>query len=100
MAASLASHFIEERADVKLTLGTQPGASGAGREHLYDSLRRLALLTPEFTDGAADDARAEFWETIAPTAGGAADNFVILLTAAPAGSIPPHVWRASHVIYF
>src|SRR5918997_1632687 len=50
-AASLVAHFIEEQSEVRLTLGTEDGVYAAGREHLYASLRRLALVTP--------DARAE-----------------------------------------
>ena len=99
LAASLAAHFIEERAEVRLLLGKERGRYGSGEEHLYDCLRRLALVIPcgEATNGSAK--RETFtWEEmdIHLTADG---NYAIILTAALPGSIPAHVWRASHVIY-
>ncbi len=98
LAASLMTHFIEERADVRLTIGKEQGKTGAGREHLYDSLRRLALVAPQ-TQEPSDASRQEFWELIAPTTRTHEDSFLILLTTAPPGSIPTHVWRTSHVIH-
>jgi uncharacterized protein (DUF58 family) len=98
IAASLVTHFVEESAEVRLTLGEEEGRYGAGREHLYASLRRLALVAPSKPASAQGD-RAEFWERIAPPPSSTGTSFVILLTPAPPGSIPSHVWRASHVIY-
>lgn len=98
LAASLVTHFVEERADVRLTLGSEQGKYGAGREHLYASLRRLALVTPA-AKNAEDAERQAFWEMIAPATRTHGESFVILLTTAPPGSIPSHVWRTSHVIY-
>jgi uncharacterized protein (DUF58 family) len=109
LAASLVSHFIDERAEVRLTLGTETGNYGAGREHLYASLRRLAFVAPDAqTNSVADktdarDSRAkptpDFWETIAHVSNSADANYVILLTTAAPGTIPAHLWRQSHVIY-
>lgn len=109
LAASLVSHFIEERAEVRLTLGTETGGYGAGREHLYTSLRRLAFVAPDAqTPTVANGERArgsrqpnspDFWETIAHVSSSADANYVILLTTAAPGTIPAHLWRQSHVIY-
>ncbi|HYY59033.1 MAG TPA: DUF58 domain-containing protein [Pyrinomonadaceae bacterium] len=102
LAASLAAHFIDERAEVRLVLGAEGGRYGIGKEHLYDCLRRLALVTPrsetarnvETSSGVA--ARDDF----DPSAPAVADgNYCILLTTAAPGSIPSNVWRTSHVIY-
>jgi uncharacterized protein (DUF58 family) len=103
-AASLAAHFIDEQAEVRLTLGTEAGAYASGREHLYASLRRLALVTPEAAPRAATGADADaaqppdLWAAIASHTS-ADPNFVILLTTAAPGTIPAHVWRTSHVIH-
>jgi uncharacterized protein (DUF58 family) len=53
MAASLANHFILERADVELiTPDDQRNvASGSGYEHLYKILRSLATLEPAVVAG-------------------------------------------------
>ena len=98
LAASLAMHFIDERAEVKLTLGAEGGRYGEGREHLYASLRRLALVTPD-ASSASDEPPAAYWQRIAPLTFDVGGNYVILLTTAPRGSIPSNVWRTSHVIY-
>jgi uncharacterized protein (DUF58 family) len=96
LAASLITHFIEERAEVRLTHGADEVRYGVGREHLYDCLRRLALVTPS-PSGPDSESRQEFWQRIAPrTSGG---GYVILITTAPRGTIPANLWRKSHVIY-
>jgi uncharacterized protein (DUF58 family) len=102
LAASLVAHFIEERAEVRLTLGSDVGNYGAGREHLYASLRRLALVTPDAQKaetGGRDEAATNFWNVIAHTSASSDANHVILITCAEPGTIPAHVWRQSHVIY-
>jgi uncharacterized protein (DUF58 family) len=95
-AASLLAHFTDERAEVRLTLGPEDGRYGTGREHLYASLRRLALVEPQAAEASA---REEFWRRVEPAAGVPRAGFCILLTAAAPGTIPAHLWRKSHVIY-
>ena len=98
IAASLVAHFIDERAEVRLSLGEEAGRYGTGREHLYESLRRLALVAPQ--GGAGDAARREeIWRRIAPPSRGEPEGYVILLTTAPPGTIPADLWRKSHVIH-
>lgn len=100
LAASLVAHFIEERAEVRLTLGDEPGGYGAGQEHLYASLRRLAIVAPEADAPTPRESSApDFWDSIARASAGTDANYVILLTTASPGTIPAHVWRQSHVIY-
>jgi uncharacterized protein (DUF58 family) len=95
-AASLVAHFIEERAEVRLTAGDEESRYGVGREHLYECLRRLALVVPR---SAAHDStrRLEFWQRLAPHSSDG--GHVILITTAPRGTIPAELWRKSHVIH-
>ncbi len=92
-AASLLKHFITERAEVRLVLGGEIGAYGIGLKHLYDCLRRLALVAPE----ARSDAFA------ASSKSGDTDvygqDYAIVLTTAPPGTIPARIWRSSHVLH-
>lgn len=95
-AASHLQHFIDERADVRLVVGNETGRYGSGLEHLYVCLRQLALVKPEGSAAATDsqaDERGRSEEV-------ADEDFAILVTSAPPGSIPAKVWRSSHVIYF
>jgi uncharacterized protein (DUF58 family) len=102
LAASLAEHFIDERAEVRLALGAEEGRYGIGKEHLYDCLRRLALVTPrsEAARTVETSAGAAARDDFDPSAPAVADgSYCILLTTAAPGSIPSNVWRTSHVIY-
>ena len=97
--ASLLKHFIDERAEVRLILGNEPGRYGAGLEHLYECLRRLAIALPQ--------TEAALSAEVIPISGAgrtseslSGDDFAIMLTSAPPGSIPTKLWRTSHVIYF
>ncbi|HYO63393.1 MAG TPA: DUF58 domain-containing protein [Pyrinomonadaceae bacterium] len=94
LAASLVKHFVAERAEVRLTLGDETGRYGEGPEQLYASLHRLALVSP--APPAADESQADSWLRATFDA---RDTYVILITTAPRGSIPAHVWRKSHVIH-
>ena len=97
-AASLVKHFIEEGAEVCLSLGDQRKGFGAGQEHLYACLRRLALVKPNYKAG--DYTWSDELATRAdPRALSPESNYLILLTAATQGSIPPHIWRRAFVIY-
>jgi uncharacterized protein (DUF58 family) len=95
--ASLVKHFIEERAEVRLILGTDAGKFGADRDHLYDCLRRLALVEP------VRDLQKDTLETVidrAATAETRGDvNYLVVLTTAARGSIPPNIWRRAFVIH-
>jgi uncharacterized protein (DUF58 family) len=98
VAASLVAHFIEERAEVRLMLGAQAGRYGSNTEHLYECLKRLALVEP---GSATDDEPAvgQAVESDELTRAASDGNYAILLTAAAPGSIPSNIWRTSHVIY-
>ena len=91
-AASLIKHFIDERAEVRLSLGNDLGPFGAGTDQLYRCLRRLALVTPV-------NNQTNELEATAVNRGEVEHDYAILLTAASPGSIPANIWRTSHVIY-
>ena len=93
-AASLMKHFIDERAEVRLILHDDVGTYGTGLGHLYDSLRRLALVEPVLGGDLRVSARQGIKDNDP-----FAEDYAIVLTTAPPGSIPPQIWRASHVIY-
>lgn len=101
--ASLAAHFIDEHAEVRLTLGNDAGQYGKGRDHLYDCLKRLALVAPRFVNFTIDKnallahAPTPLYDNTASTI--ADRDYSILLTTAAPGSIPADIWRTAHVIY-
>jgi uncharacterized protein (DUF58 family) len=95
-AASLVTHFVEERAEVRLSDGEEVSRYGVGREHLYACLRRLALVEPRRAEPGSL-ARRDFWQRVEPPTAEA--GYVILVTTAPRGTIPADLWRKSHVIH-
>jgi uncharacterized protein (DUF58 family) len=98
-AASHLKHFIDEGAEVRLILGTDVGPSGSGLEHLYQCLRRLALVRPhDAVDSNLASSAAEM-EAAQRSRSISGDDYSILLTTAAPGSIPAKVWRSSYVIY-
>jgi len=98
-AASLLKHFVDERAEVRLMLGDDRGRYGSGLKHLYDCLRRLALVSPRALAGE-NDLPTPMLDRDAITDENVFDeDYAIVLTTAPLGSIPAKIWRASHVIH-
>ena len=98
-AASLLKHFIDERAEVRLMLGEEPGRYGSGLKHLYECLRRLALVSPQPQNGEVDLSTSVSDPQIAKDDNVFDEDYAIVLTTAPLGSIPARIWRASHVIH-
>jgi uncharacterized protein (DUF58 family) len=95
-AASLVKHFIDERAEVRLILGSEIGKFGSGLEHLYACLRRLALIGPRRTN--KESLQATIDRAATSEMRGEA-NYLLLLTTAARGSIAPNIWRRAFVIH-
>ena len=96
--ASLVRHFIDERAEVCLVLGTEQGRFGIGLEHLYACLRRLALVQPTLAPGPISHLQ-EVLDKATRSEHREEANYLIVLTTAARGSIPPNIWRRAFVIY-
>jgi uncharacterized protein (DUF58 family) len=98
-AASLAKHFLDERAEVSLVLGNESTAFGKGLEHFYTCLRKLAVVQPD-REISGDRELERMVDAAAPRTGRGGDtNYLIILTAAARGNIPPNVWRRGYVIF-
>ena len=97
--ASLLNHFIEERAEVRLMLGGDLGKYGGGLKHLYECLRRLALIEPQKQDMDVEPSTSLNDPESVKDSNVFDEDYAIVLTTAPPGSIPARIWRASHVIY-
>ena len=95
-AASLVKHFIDERAEVRLILGSEIGKFGSGLEHLYACLRRLALIGP--IRGHKESLQSTITRAAVSEMRGEA-NYLILLTTAARGTIAPSIWRRAFVIH-
>jgi uncharacterized protein (DUF58 family) len=95
--ASLVKHFIDERAEVRLIMGTDGGRFGAGLEHLYSCLRRLALVEP-VRGSDRENLQSTIDRAVLAEVRGEM-NFLIVLTTAARGSIPSGIWRRAFVVH-
>lgn len=98
-AASLLKHFIDERAEVRLILGNELGPYGSGLKHLYQCLRRLAVVDQQKQSGKEDLSKSVLDPGSVKDDNVFDEDYAIVLTTAPPGSIPAKIWRASHIIY-
>jgi uncharacterized protein (DUF58 family) len=98
-AASLLKHFVDERAEIRLMLGDELGRYGSGLKQLHECLRRLALVNPQPQNGALDLSTSANDPATAKDDNAHDEDYAIVLTTAPLGSIPAKIWRASHVIH-
>jgi uncharacterized protein (DUF58 family) len=98
-AASLLKHFVDERAEVRLKLGDDLGRYGGGLKHLYSCLRRLAIVTPKRENGGVELATSVSDPASVKDDNAFDEDYAIVLTTAPPGSIPARIWRAAHVIH-
>ncbi len=96
--ASLVRHFIDERAEVCLVTGMERGRFGTGQEHLYTCLRRLALVKPTLAPGPTSHLQ-EMLDNATRSEHRVEANYLVVLTTAARGSIPPNIWRRAYVIY-
>jgi uncharacterized protein (DUF58 family) len=93
LAASLIAHFGSEGAQVRLITSREDSGFGAGLGQRLRIFRILAGVEQTATT-TSDDVTERIPALIAD------ERFKILITPAPRGSIPAHLWRSAHVIYF
>jgi len=98
-AASLLQHFVDERAEVRLMTGDELGRYGGGLKHLYECLRRLAVVSPQKQNGDRDLSTSVSDPRSVKDDNAFDEDYAIVLTTASPGSIPAKIWRASHIIH-
>ena len=80
LAASLAWHFNAEPTDLSFV------APGLAHNDVYEFLRYLALVQPEQGRSILDDLQIT-------------DDYNVVITARPRGSIPTRLWSSSYFIF-
>jgi uncharacterized protein (DUF58 family) len=81
LAASLGWHFAEEPTDLSFAA---PGYGGS--DDVYEFLRYLALVEPRAGESVLDDLAVS-------------DDYNVILTARPRGSIPTRLWACSYFLF-
>ena len=104
LAASLASHFTDEGAELEFMTPYKYVPRGIGAGQLYLILRSLATVSCELApEGTSSDLRGELSGIVDPFQLEqilSEKIFKIVITSKPRGSFPSMIWRSSHMIYF
>jgi hypothetical protein len=85
-AASLAWHFAGENTELSFVAPGYPGSP-----EIYEFLRYLALVSPQAADSEPDEVLEQLHLS---------DDFNVILTARPRGSIPTPLWSRSYFVFF
>ncbi len=86
LSASLAWHFAGENTDLSFAA---PGYNGS--KDVYEFLRHLALVSPP----ASPDDTVSLVDQLPAT-----DDYNVILTARPRGTIPTPLWACSYFVFF
>jgi len=81
LTASLAWHFDQEDTDLTFAAPGYPGAA-----HLHEFLRYLALVEPQESKSVLEELDVT-------------DDYNVILTARPRGSIPTRLWACSYFVF-
>lgn len=93
--ASLIARFSEEQAEIRLVIGADRGEFGIGTLHLHESLKRLAVIEPEFVEKVEAGTIAE---ALTDLFDGNSHNF--LVTTLDESTLPAEISAKINLINF
>jgi uncharacterized protein (DUF58 family) len=93
IAAALVTRFINEKTDVRLVTDNENNNFGQDKAHLYKSLRRLAIIEPQFEETSLEcfDVLSGYLRT---------EDLTVLLTARPEKFLSSSANDKLHIITF
>ncbi len=83
-SASILAHFSEQQAEIRLIIGRESGEFGVGSRHLFECLRRLAVIDPVMDPEADVDLECAENEQFA----GEVNSHCFVVTAGPDAARP------------
>jgi uncharacterized protein (DUF58 family) len=92
-AAALLSYFTMEQAEIRLIIDDESGEFGVGSRHLHDSLKRLAVVEPHFSDNGTEGS-----VNLTEVSEADDNSHTFLVTAAKADDLDPEIIRNTQVI--
>jgi uncharacterized protein (DUF58 family) len=93
--ASLLAHFAEDQAEIRLIVDDEIGEFGIGKEHLNESLKRLALIEPNY------DETAEFsFETFEEVTSERENSYTFFVTAEAAENLSDELIQRTKILKF
>ncbi len=95
-AASLLTYFVEEQAEVRLIIGDELGDFGVGKTHLFENLKRLALVEPIFAEDNFDFLSDLYSEIFTPQE----NSYKFVVTSKNERNLPPEIVQNAAIIKF
>ncbi|MGI8556561.1 MAG: DUF58 domain-containing protein [Pyrinomonadaceae bacterium] len=93
--ASLLAYFTDEQAEIRLVVNNEIGEFGLGKTHLYECLKRLALVEPKF------DETAEFpLEIVEKIFTMRENSYTFYVTEKTENNLPDEIIQMAKVIRF
>lgn len=97
LAASLLSFFTEEQAEIRLIIGDETGGFGIGRGHLYESLKRLAVVEPKFSENGTSKV---FFEKLEEFTDERDKGHNIIISTRRIEDLPPEIAQSINLLGF
>ncbi len=95
--ASLLSHYTEEKAEIRLMIANERGDFQTGIAHLYDNLKRLALVEPQFSDKITS---AELSENLEQLLEDRNNSHIFLITTLKENNLPGEIRQRLKVLKY
>ena len=93
--ASLLAYFTDEQAEIRLVIDDRIGEFGLGKTHLYECLKRLALVEPK-----ADETAEFSVETINKIFARRENSYTFFVTEKTENNLPDEIVQMAKVIRF
>jgi len=93
-AAALLSYFTKEQAEVRMVIDGEAGDFGVGSRHLHDSLKRLAVVEPNFVN----EPNGNFVSVLAEIVNSDEKSHNFLVSAATESTLNGDILRQTQVI--
>lgn len=97
LAASILTRFADENGETRLILDGDPGEYGSGRDHLYGSLKSLAIADPIFI---GDDKTSELGSNLERILNESDDSHWFLVTANGTAGLSSEILQRLKIIGF
>lgn len=95
--ASLLSHFTEEKAEIRLIIADKRGDFQMGITHLYDNLKRLAVIEPQWTENITYDDLSENLEQLLEDRN---NSHIFLITTLKENDLPAEIGQRVKVLRY
>lgn len=96
-AASLLAHFTEEKTEIRLIISEENGEFGIGSQHLYEDLKRLALVEPKLSEKVEAD---NLNESLANVLEERNNSHIFLVTTLKESDLPDEIGQRLKVVRF